>query len=333
MRGSICVLAEQWKGQISEVTYETLALGREVADRAGVPLTAILAGYNSRSLARCLGAADSVTYINHPQLAELIPQTCAEAVVQVLIADPPRALLVPLTNISLGVSTLIGFRMGRPVVNFCTDIQVAEGKLEARSVMYGGKIQVTTEADEPSGPQPAIFGIWPGARPGDKGRIERAVPVTDATVSLPEAQPIRLAKYVEPEAGDVDLTKQTVLVAVGRGIQDRANLPLAEELAKTLGGAVCGSRPVIDQGWLPLSRQVGKSGLTVKPRLYVALGISGAPEHVEGMKDAALIVAVNSDPRAPIFHVAHYGIVGDALEVLPALTAAVEARKAVGHHA
>jgi electron transfer flavoprotein alpha subunit len=144
---------------------------------------------------------------------------------------------------------------------------------------------------------------------------------------------VRLKRYIDPEPGDVDLTKQDVLVAVGRGIQSRDNVGLAEELAEALGGAVCGSRPVIDQGWLPLSRQVGKSGLTVKPRLYVALGISGAPEHIEGMKDSATIVAVNSDPHAPIFNVAHYGIVGDVLETLPALTAAVDARKAAKPHA
>ena len=332
MTGSICVLAEQWRGQIPEVTYETLALGREVADAAGVPLTAILTGYNSRDLARSLGVADSVIYVDHQLLAEVIPQTCAEAVVQVLRDAPPRALLVPLTNISLGIGTLIGIRMGVPVINFCNDIHVSDGRLEASCVMYGGKIEVRAEAETP-GLQPPVFGMWPGVRPADKGRSDRAIPVIDRSVILADTRGIRLCRYIEPEAGGVDLTKEKALVAVGRGIQDRGNIPLAEALAKALGGAVCGSRPVIDQGWLPLSRQVGKSGLTVKPRLYIALGISGAPEHVEGMKGAGLIIAVNSDARAPIFNVAHYGIVGDALEVLPALTAAVEARRAVGHHA
>ena len=109
----------------------------------------------------------------------------------------------------------------------------------------------------------------------------------------------------------MDITQQEILVAVGRGIQQKDNLELAEELAAALGGAVCASRPVIDQGWLPATRQVGKSGMTVKPRCFIALGISGAPEHVEGMKDSDLIFAVNTDPNAPIFDVAHYGVVGD----------------------
>jgi electron transfer flavoprotein alpha subunit len=111
---------------------------------------------------------------------------------------------------------------------------------------------------------------------------------------------------------------------VGRGIQQKDNLELAEELAQTLGGAVCASRPVIDQGWLPATRQVGKSGMTVKPRCFIALGISGAPEHVEGMKDADLILAVNTDAKAPIFDVAHYGVVADVLDLIPALTEAVK---------
>ena len=114
-----------------------------------------------------------------------------------------------------------------------------------------------------------------------------------------------------PEAGDVDITQQEVLVAVGRGIQQQDNLEVAEELAAALGGAVAASRPIVDQGWLPATRQVGKSGMTVKPKCLISLGISGAPEHVEGMKDAELIIAVNTDPNAPIFDVADYGVVAD----------------------
>jgi electron transfer flavoprotein alpha subunit len=117
------------------------------------------------------------------------------------------------------------------------------------------------------------------------------------------------------------------LVAIGRGIENDANVEVAEELAEALDGAVCGSRPVIDQGWLTLDRQVGKSGLTVKPRLYIAAGISGAPEHTEGMKDAEFILAINTDPDAPIFSVAHYGIVDDATDVLEALAEAIADRK------
>ncbi len=125
----------------------------------------------------------------------------------------------------------------------------------------------------------------------------------------------------------MDITQQDLLVAVGRGIQQKDNLELAEELAQALGGAVCASRPVVDQGWLPPTRQVGKSGMTVKPKLYLALGISGAPEHQEGMKGAEVIIAVNTDPKAPIFDIAHFGAELDVLDLLPALTEAIQAKK------
>jgi len=142
-----------------------------------------------------------------------------------------------------------------------------------------------------------------------------------------EAPKVVFKRYLEPEAGDVDITKQNVLVGVGRGIQTQDNVQLAEDLAQVLDGAVCASRPVIDQGWLPLSRQVGKSGMSVKPRVYLALGISGAPEHWEGMQNSQCIIAVNTDPKAPIFDGAHYGVVGDVLELLPVLTDKLKARK------
>ena len=142
-----------------------------------------------------------------------------------------------------------------------------------------------------------------------------------------ESGAIRFEEFVLPEAGDVDITQQEILVAVGRGIQQKDNIELAEELAAALGGVVSASRPVVDQGWLPATRQVGKSGMTVKPKLYLALGISGVPEHIEGMKGADLVIAVNTDPKAPIFDVLQYGAEVDVLELLPALTEMVRARK------
>jgi len=160
----------------------------------------------------------------------------------------------------------------------------------------------------------------------DAGRSDQTPPVENVVVPV-EAPKVVFKQYLEPEAGDVDITKQQVLVGVGRGIQTQDNVQLAEDLAQVLGGAVCASRPVIDQGWLPLSRQVGKSGMSVKPRVYLALGISGAPEHWEGMQNSQCIIAINTDPKAPIFDGAHYGVVGDVLELLPVLTDKVKARK------
>lgn len=328
MDGQFWVVAEHWKGRISPITYEALALGREVADQLGASLDAVLLGHNARELVSTLGKADCVIYADHPLLSEVVAETYAEALVQLLKERKPKGIIFPLTNVSLGAATLLGARLRLPVVNFCTDIQFAEGRLQARCILYGGKIESRVAAEG----EPAIFGLWPGARPPERGLSERRPLIEEFGIILPEPA-VHLKKYIEPEAGDVDITQQEVLVAVGRGIQSQENLHLAENLAKQLHGAVCASRPVIDQGWLPLSRQVGKSGATVKPKLYLALGISGAPEHAEGMKSAALIVAVNTDSGAPIFNIAHYGIVCDALEVLAALSKAIESRKGVGSHA
>jgi electron transfer flavoprotein alpha subunit len=323
MAGNIWVLAEQWRGQVSELTYEVLALGSEVATALGLKLQVVLLGHKVKSLADTLGKADSVLYVDHPALEEPTAETQSSALAQLVKELQPQSVLIPLTNITLGVGTLVSAQLQLPGINFCRDLRVVDGRLQAHCVLYGGKMEVLVTALR----EPAILGISPGARPAEKGRVAQAPAVEEVTVTLPEAPPVRFKKYIEPEAGGVDITKQDVLVAVGRGIQGQDNMTLAEELAQALGGAVCGSRPVIDQGWLPLARQVGKSGLTVKPKLYLAAGISGAPEHVEGMKNADLIIAVNTDPQAPIFNLAHYGIAGDVLEILPVLTQ--EVRKTI----
>jgi electron transfer flavoprotein alpha subunit len=329
MAGQVWILAEQWRGQLSEITFEALALGRELADGLGTSLEAVLLGHQVQGLAVSLGAADTVLYADHPLLAEPEPGTWAEALYQLASRRGPCAVLMPLTNVSLGIGTLLGARLHAPIVNFCTDLCVTAGEIQARVVLYGGKIEASVVPDG----SPLVAGLWPGCRPREKGQSTRTPAVESVEVTLLERVPVRLKRYLAPEPGDVDITREDVLVAVGRGIQSQDNLAEAESLAQALGGAVCGSRPVIDQGWLPLSRQVGKSGHTVKPKLYVALGVSGAPEHVEGMRDASLIVAVNTDPRAPIFQVAHFGVVADALDVASALAEAVRARKEVAHHA
>ena len=323
MAGHVWVLVEHWRGQVSEITYEVLALGREIADSLGVKLEAVLLASQSKQLAASLGKADTVLYVDHPTLAEPLHEPYTEALVQMTAARQPRVVLVPLTNVTLGVGTFLAARLESSAVNFCKDVQVSGDLIQARCVLYGGKMEATVAVNH----APAVLGIWPGARTAEQGRAAGAPAIEEVAVSLPEAPRVRFGRYVEPEAGDVDISQQDVLVAVGRGIQGKDNLEVAEELAEALGGAVCGSRPVIDQGWLPLSRQVGKSGVNVKSKLYIAAGISGAPEHVEGIRGAGLIVAVNTDPQAPIFDVAHYGVVADALDFLPTLTEAVRGKK------
>lgn len=321
MAGNIWVAAEHWKGTVSDATRELLTLGRGLADSLGVRLEAVLLGHGVRGLTESLGPADTVLYVDHPTLADATGRQASRAIAAMAAARAPTAILVPTTNVSWDLLGLLPARLGAPLVNFCREVEVVDGALQVRSLLYGGKMTVTVAA----GQGPVVLAILPGtAAASEPG----AAPVVeDVTVDLPSDPGVRLLEYEEPDAGDVDITQQDVLVGVGRGISSEANLEVAEDLADALGGAVCGSRPVIDQGWLPLVRQVGKSGVTVKPRLYVAAGISGAPEHVEGMKDAEVIIAVNTDASAPIFSVAHYGIVDDATDVLEALAEAVRKRK------
>jgi electron transfer flavoprotein alpha subunit len=323
MAGDVWVLAEHWRGKVSDATYELLALGKEVATNLGADLQAVLLGHEVKDLAKGLGAANSVLYVDHEALATPVPESFAQALASAIRAKNPQAVLIPLTNVSWEIGSLVAAELEVAYINACKDVRLADGKLQVRSVLYGGKMEAVVNPAQ----SPAILGILPGARPADHGRAESAPLVEEFAVDFPAASAVRLKRYLEPEAGDIDIGKQDVLVSVGRGIQNRDNVGLAEELAGALGGAVCGSRPVIDQGWLPLSRQVGKSGAVVKPKLYVAAGISGAPEHVEGMKNSELIIAINSDPQAPIFSVAHYGVTADAIDVLPALTDAVRSRK------
>jgi electron transfer flavoprotein alpha subunit len=329
MAQEIWVLAEQWKGQISDITYELLALGDELATALGVNLQAVLLGKQVKQLAQSLGKASSVLYVEHDALDAPVPETFAQALASMVRARNPQLVLIPLTNVTFELGSLLAAKLDVPYVNSCKNARLVDGKLRTRSVVYGGKMEALVNPPQPL----AILGILPGSRPADQGRAEKAPAVEEARVDALETPAIRLRGYIEPEAGDIDINKQDVLVSVGRGLQNKDNLALAEALAATLGGAVCGSRPVIDQGWLPLSRQVGKSGAVVKPKLYLAAGISGAPEHVEGMKNSDLIFAVNTDPQAPIFNVAHYGATIDVMDLLPALTEAVRSRKEAKSHA
>jgi len=174
----------------------------------------------------------------------------------------------------------------------------------------------------------AIILLMPGSFHRELGMRDEVPPLEVRLSPEPlEPLPVRFVELIEPSTEDVDVRKAQVLIAAGRGVQSKDNLAPLETLAKELGGAVCATRPVVDQGWLPRSRQVGRSGMTVKPRLYLALGVSGAPEHTEGMKGSGLIVAVNKDPEAPIFDIAHYGATVDLLELVPILATKIKEAK------
>jgi len=318
----IVVLIETQGEGLADISLELLAAARAAAAGTGGQTVAVLLGQDGSRYAPQLSAADRILVINDPQLAAYAPEPYTAVLQAVVAAEAPRAVLIGSTSIGWDLAPALAAKLNAPMVVGCRAIAVQGTALAVTSTFCGGKLTADVEVTG----SPAVLMVMPGSfRPtAEAGKAQVEVRPSPVAVT-PGA--ITFEKMILPEAGDVDITQQDVLVAVGRGIQQKDNVELAEELAQRLGGAVCASRPVVDQGWLPPTRQVGKSGMTVKPKLYLALGISGAPEHQEGMKGADLIIAVNTDPKAPIFDVAHYGAEVDALELLPALIEAVGAGK------
>ena len=322
MSAGILVLVEHLKGAMVDITFEMLGVGRKVAAAQGGQVHAVLLGKNVAALAARLGAADSVLLADEPSLEQPSAEVIVLLLQQLMAQKQASLVLLGGTNACFGLGAQLSARMNMPFVNFCKGARVDGGSLVLTSQLFGGKILSDVRLADAKG----IVSVYPGAFPAEAGRSDKTPPVEK--VAVPPGSPkVVFKRYVEPDTSDVDITKQSVLVGVGRGIQSQDNVQLAEELAQSLGGAVCASRPVIDQGWLPLSRQVGKSGMTVKPRLYLAFGISGAPEHWDGMQNSECIISVNTDPKAPIFDGSHYGVVGDAVELIPLLTEKIIARK------
>lgn len=319
MANEIFVVAEHLGGEVTELSLELIAMGRSLAATSGAPVVAALIGAPPAAAAT-LGGADRVLVVGDPHLDEFNPEAHAAVAVALVKEREPTIVLVPYTSIGMDLASAISVGCELPLVSYCRRVTAAGG-LGATCQLHAGKVEadVTVQGDR------AVFAVLSGSTSADDGRVGGAHVVEEiaSPVDLTGGK-ITFVQFHEPAGGDVDITAADVLVVVGRGIDSGDNIELADELAAALGGAVAASRPIIDQGWLPKSRQVGKSGLTVKPKAYLAFGVSGAPEHVEGMRSSSTIVAVNSDPQAPIFGVAHYGWVGDLFDILPELTDRLE---------
>lgn len=323
MPADVAVVIEHLNGTIAEVSFEMLGQGKQLAAALGGQLRAIVLGHDARAAAEACGAADAVLYVEHEALGGFDPEAHGKALAALFAASTPAVVLVSNSSKGMDLAPDLAVALGVPVVTNVGAVAIEGGTIVATSQLYGGKVHAEVEV---AGGR-AVLSLLAGAFPADAGRSERPAAVEGAAPPADLASRIAFQRLIEPEAADVDITKEDVLVSVGRGIQDRDNLEIVQELADAIGCPLSASRPLVDLGWMPKSRQVGKSGVTVKPKLYIAIGISGAPEHVQGMKDAATIVAINSDPRAPIFDVAHYGVVADLFDVVPALTEKVRELK------
>lgn len=319
MSQDIFVVVEHLRGQVADISYVMLAAARALAKATGGNVVAVLLGHQAEGLAGNL-AADQTLYLDHPALVDFTSDAYQKALAGLIGEKQPRAVFFGSTSIGSDIAGGLSIKLGLPLVSSCLNF-TAEGKFVSQ--ICGGKIMA--EGDLP-GPT-ALLTIVPGGYKAEQAPGGHSPAVTRLEVPGLDALRVRLANYIEPEAGDVDISKEPLLIAVGRGIQQQDNIQLAEDLAQAMGGAVCASRPVIDQGWLPTSRLVGKSGKHVKPKVYLALGISGAPEHAEAITDSDMIIAINTDPKAPIFDFAKYGTETDLFDLVEVLTEKVKAAK------
>ena len=315
MNQNVFVIIEHLQGQVTDTSYVMLAAAHDLAKVSEGEVVAVLLGDNSQDLANTL-AADRVLYGDDPRLAEFSADAYRHALTDLIKNENPCAVMFGSTTIGTDIAGRLAAHLGLPMISSCVKVS-EDGKIVSQ--ICGGKIMTETNL----GDNTTIITVIPGGYKPEAGMNDDSPQITPIDITIGELD-ITLNQYIEPEITDVDITKEDVLISVGRGIQTEDNIELAEELAELLGGAVSASRPVVDQGWLPISRMVGKSGNMVKPKLYLALGISGAPEHVEGMADSETIIAINMDPNAPIFDIAKYGAEVDLFDLVDYLIEAIE---------
>jgi electron transfer flavoprotein alpha subunit len=325
----ILLITEQRDAQWNKVSFETLAAAQQIVQQTKGTLTGVVIGKSISALAADLAAyqLDEVLTVEHDLLEKYTPDAYALALRQIIESTKPDLVLFPHTYQVRDFAPKLAASLDKGMIGDCIGYRYENSKLIFVRQMFQGR----TSADVVfSGDAPWIASFQASAFRADLAAKHSGgtAPVKSVRVELrPEqirTKPLDLFREAKQA---VDLTQAPILVSVGRGIKAPENIPLAEKLAKLMGGEICASRPICDEGWLPMDRQIGSSGQTVAPKLYLALGISGAIQHVVGMKGARTIAAINKDQNAPIFEVADYGVVGDLFEIVPALIEELEKPK------
>ena len=313
--GDVLAVADHRRGTVRDVSFELVTAGRELADATGGELhVAVIAGDTER-FAEVLSVEGVDVVHAVPNGEEFNHDVYRQAILALDDRLAPSYVLCPNSVNGLDYAPAVANALGVPYVSDAVELAYDEDDgLTATREMYGSKVETTVAVDAPR----AVVTI----RGGEWSPVEEAAePVVETVeIEIDESRiRSRVTGFAETAGGDVDISDADVLVSVGRGIEEEENLPLVEALADALGATLSSSRPIVDNGWLPKNRQVGQSGKVVTPDVYVAIGISGAVQHVAGMKGSDTIVAINTDPNAPIFDIADYGIVGDLFEVVPEL--------------
>jgi electron transfer flavoprotein alpha subunit len=316
----ILVVAEQKDGRLNRASWETVAAAQALA--AGtVPITVAVFGHDVAAAAADLAAADvaAVWAVSHEALASYTPDAYVAAVADVVAQLQPTYVCLPHTYQTRDFAPVLAARLDRALVTDITGLVRRDGAVLFTRPMFQGKLVAEVAAD---GPAPHLLSWQIGAFRADAAARGAGAPVTTRAAGI---DPAAFRQQAEPPFQEakaaVDLSQAERIVAVGRGIKAQEHVALAEKLAQAFGAELAASRPICDNGWLPMERQIGSSGQTVAPKLYVAIGISGAIQHLVGMKGSRTIVAINKDADAPIFEVADYGIQGDLFELAPAIIA------------
>jgi len=327
MSENILVISEHLQGHVLDITYIMLAGARQLAEQTGGKVIAVLLGYKAQSLTKDFNA-DQVHSYDRPSLENFSPDAYLRVLEAEVKEEQPRVVLFGHTTIGMDVASGLSARLGLPLVSQVQHFDpgptgnAGAGRLNFVSQICGGKIMAEGTLLETT----TLVTMVPGGYKLEDGQ-GATPPILEKQAPSLEGMRVRLSHFIEPEVSDVDISREPVLVSVGRGLQNEGDLETVERLAKDLHGAVSASRPLVDKGWLSTSRLVGKSGKVVKPKMYLALGISGAPEHSEAITGSDLIVAVNTDPNAPIFDIAQYGVEMDMMDLLPTLLEKLEQEK------
>lgn len=329
MANGILVLVEQNDGKVSRIGWEALAAGQELGASLSAEVHALALGQNAAAAAKEAATAQikSVAFAENNELAYYTPDGFSAAAKMFIEKTSPAYVLAGHSYQARDYLPKLATACGRPLLADCIGYRNEGGNRVFVRQAFQGKINADYSFNAQSG-APHFVSFQAGAISSDKLQRGGSATIADAGLDLSGINiRTKVLEIFEGVKGKVDLTKADIIVSVGRGIKEKDKLPIVEELAKVMGAELAASRPVCDDGWLPIDRQIGSSGQTVSPKLYVAVGISGAIQHIVGMKGSRTIVAINKDERAPIFDLADYGVVGDLFEVVPALTAAVRGAK------
>jgi len=325
MSEGILVFIEHKAGALNKTSLEAIAAAQKLGADTGQKVSAVVLGSGAGSLAQEIAAYDLAKVINadNPQLADYTPDAYAAAMEQVVRSSAPQYVIMSHTYLVRDFGPKLAARFGKAMISDCIRMNSSGGQTTFTRRIFLGKLDADVVSDAEA---PLFVTFQSGAFRGDQAVKGSGSELEEMQVEVGEVRMIPEAPFQEVKQA-VDLTKADVIVAVGRGIKSKDNIALAEKLAEVLGGDLAASRPICDAEWLPIDRQIGSSGQTVAPKLYVAIGISGAIQHLVGMKNSQTIVAINKDPEAPIFDIADYGIVGDLFEVLPVLTEEIKKLK------